>query len=275
MNLFEYALGSGLSVYPRLLGYYYFTELTQEELNDINKYDFVFIESDIPIPLKTKAIEFHTSADMTDDMIMWLNYDFSNVFPFCESEESEVPSVGFVGRCPILPCKDKDGNPTSVLHKGFENRYFAIQNLGKSMEVCTDFHVRYEPVGDSAGFYNRSIPTYKKDGPLFKNNMLANQYQICARGNANWSIRFYETLAYGRIPIYVDSGGKFPLNADIGPDDVPFLWVKDVQNIEQDLLEFHQSMRSMKLTQIQCRSFYLRSFTFKKQIQLFSDIWQH
>ena len=33
------------------------------------------------------------------------------------------------------------------------------------------------------------------------NNMLSSPFILCIRGNGNFSVRFYETLALGRIPV--------------------------------------------------------------------------
>ena len=160
-------------VYPGILGYNYFNTLTENDLAEINKHDFVFISSDIAAPIEScDAIQMHTSSD-SNDSVMWLPQSFADFERMPAAEYTEVPTVGFVGRLPIF--KQEQGY---ALHRGFEARSWALGQLHQSMEVCTDFHVRSEPAGDSCGFWNKSLPTYKKDGPLFKTNMLANQYQV-------------------------------------------------------------------------------------------------
>ena len=273
-NLFEHAL-KNYSVYPRILEYFYASEVAANPalVNEINQYDFVFIASDYAdkIPGCT-SIHMMTSADRTTDAVMWLQQDFSSVAQLPASEYTSVPVVGFVGRLPIF---------NTGIHAGFEDRCHAIQNLERSNEICTDFHIHTTPDGDSAGFWNKSRPDYKKNGPLFKTNMLACQYQLCTRGNANWSLRFYETLAYGRIPIYVDSGGKFPLNQEISPADMPFVYCRNVDVIEDKILEFHSNLpdeyypviNALPKCQEDCRRFYDEHFSQETQIRLFDDIF--
>ena len=47
------------------------------------------------------------------------------------------------------------------------------------------------------------------------NNILLAPFTICIRGNGNFSVRFYETLASGRIPILIDTDCVLPLNNEI------------------------------------------------------------
>lgn len=77
----------------------------------------------------------------------------------------------------------------------------------------------------------------------FYNNMIESQYVLCVRGAGNFSVRFYETLMMGRIPLYVHTDGYLPL-----PDVIDWkehvVWVdyKDRQNIANILLDFHQKL---------------------------------
>lgn len=256
-------------VYPEVLGYYYQDELRKnpEKLAEINEYDFVFVSSDFSEPIEgCDAVQLMTSSD-SKETVMWLQQPFNEIVKCCSSKYTEVPTVGFVGRCPIF--RTSIGNQ---LHKGFSERYTALKALGDSLDVCTDFHVRTEPAGDSAGFYNSSLPTYRKDGPLFALNMAANQYQVCARGNANWSLRFYETLRSGRIPVYIDSGGKFPLDVKFTPGECPFVWVSEGQSIVDEVLKFHNALdgdADLQWYQNECHDFFRAYFSQMAQIREF------
>lgn len=46
-------------------------------------------------------------------------------------------------------------------------------------------------------------------------NMLSAPFTICIRGNGNFSVRFYETLAIGRIPILIDTDCVLPFDNEI------------------------------------------------------------
>ena len=47
------------------------------------------------------------------------------------------------------------------------------------------------------------------------NNMLLSPFTLCIRGNGNFSVRLYETLAMGRIPVIIDTDCVFPLESQI------------------------------------------------------------
>ena len=47
------------------------------------------------------------------------------------------------------------------------------------------------------------------------NNMLSTPFTLCVRGNGNFSVRFYEALAIGRIPVLFDTDCILPLDDQI------------------------------------------------------------
>ena len=44
----------------------------------------------------------------------------------------------------------------------------------------------------------------------FVNNILGSDYTVCMRGGGNFSVRFYETLSLGRIPVFIDTDCLLP-----------------------------------------------------------------
>jgi hypothetical protein len=245
-------------------------------IDDINEYDFIFIASDYSnkIP-KVKSVQMMTSADRNSDAVMWLQQDYSMYKPLPQSEYTDVPTVGFVGRCPIY---EYNRNVESV-HPGFEERNKALNEISKSENICSDFHIRTHPTGTSAGFWDPSLPDFRKNGPLFKTNMIANQYQLCVRGNANWSLRFYETLAYGRIPLLIDTGGKWPIMGEMTTKELIkkygliFPVVYPGESIEEKLIGFHQLFFDFGWGQSMCRDFYDRLFGQYAQIYNFDKMF--
>jgi hypothetical protein len=74
----------------------------------------------------------------------------------------------------------------------------------------------------------------------FYDNILESHYVLCARGAGNFSVRFYETLMMGRIPLYVHTDGFLPLS-DIIDWKSHVVWIdyKDRHKISEILLDFH------------------------------------
>ena len=77
----------------------------------------------------------------------------------------------------------------------------------------------------------------------FYNNILESQYVLCVRGAGNFSVRFYETLMMGRIPLYVHTDGYLPLSNVIDwKKHVVWVDYKDRHQMANILLDFHQKL---------------------------------
>lgn len=77
----------------------------------------------------------------------------------------------------------------------------------------------------------------------FFQNIYESDYILCVRGNGNWSIRFYEALACGRIPIFVDTDCVLPGGGRINWKDC-CIWVEErnLGRIADIVSEFHASL---------------------------------
>ena len=95
----------------------------------------------------------------------------------------------------------------------------------------------------------------------FYNNILESQYVLCVRGAGNFSVRFYETLMMGRIPLYVHTDGYLPLNEEVDWK-AHVVWVdyKDRHNISEILLDFHKKLDQERIVSL-----------FKKNRKLWKD----
>ncbi len=79
----------------------------------------------------------------------------------------------------------------------------------------------------------------------FYNNIKDSDYVLCARGSGNFSVRFYETLAMGRIPVYVNTNGGLPLDNQIEwKDHVVWVEKSEINCIGEKINDFHKKMDS-------------------------------
>jgi len=75
----------------------------------------------------------------------------------------------------------------------------------------------------------------------FFDNIAHAQYVLCVRGAGNFSVRLYETLAMGRIPVYIHTDGFLPL-----PDLIDWkqhvVWVdaKHLDRLPDAIMAFHK-----------------------------------
>ena len=112
-------------------------------------------------------------------------------------------------------------------------RYKYLKQLEKSPEVEAHFILRDK--------YRAGVKTTEKKRVTrleFFENMESHPYTFCMRGVGNFSVRFYEALAMGRIPFVIDTDFSLPLNQDIN-------WDKHCVIVKADkmvasLIDFHQ-----------------------------------
>ncbi len=135
--------------------------------------------------------------------------------------KSDKPIIGFCGMAPrgkkvSEMMKVLAGNMKRSFEKTPWDRQEVISSshvrrqtldiLMSSKEVLSNFLIRDR--------YRNGVTNKKgkmKAAIEYFDNMRASQYVLCIRGAGNFSVRFYETLAMGRIPVFVDLDSPLPL----------------------------------------------------------------
>ncbi len=74
----------------------------------------------------------------------------------------------------------------------------------------------------------------------FYSNIANNEYTVCVRGAGNFSVRFYETLAMGRIPIFVNTDCILPLVEQVNWRS-HLIWAEknQISDLPQKVVGFH------------------------------------
>lgn len=86
----------------------------------------------------------------------------------------------------------------------------------------------------------------------FYNNILENQYTFCMRGGGNFSVRFYETLALGRIPILLNTHCKLPFENIINWNNhIVIINEKDYKETESKILNFNNKHNTNSFINLQ------------------------
>lgn len=77
----------------------------------------------------------------------------------------------------------------------------------------------------------------------FYENLRDSDYVVCVRGAGNFSVRFYETLAMGRIPVFInmDCALSFDNQFDWKKHIVQVEY-KDRKKVAQKVKEFHNAL---------------------------------
>ncbi|WP_296703177.1 exostosin family protein, partial [Algoriphagus sp.] len=109
-----------------------------------------------------------------------------------------------------------------------------LRSLENSKILQTDFLLR-------SHYKAGAITKEEKDKveKEFYSNIDSNLFTLCLRGMGNYSVRFYQTLAMGRIPVLIDTDSKLPFENRIPYEElivrIPF---QDRFNTEAYLLKF-------------------------------------
>jgi hypothetical protein len=98
----------------------------------------------------------------------------------------------------------------------------------------------------------------------FVRNVLNTDYTVCMRGGGNFSIRLYETLALGRIPVFIDTDCLLPFADKIPYREIfPWVDVKDLPRAADIVADFHQALSDQDFQDLQkiCRHLWVEHFT--------------
>jgi hypothetical protein len=129
------------------------------------------------------------------------------------------PSVGFVGRAGFAGVTDALRYAASALlapHPFKDGRYYRralVRALGADPRVDSRFVVRRRYSGHAV-----SIELAPEDARReYVENMAGAEFGLAPKGDGNYSLRFYELLSLGRIPVVPDTGVVLPLE-----DEIPY-----------------------------------------------------
>ncbi|MCL6294680.1 exostosin domain-containing protein [Jejuia spongiicola] len=125
----------------------------------------------------------------------------------------------------------------------------------------------------------KTIEDKQKTTQEFYQNIYNNAYTFCIRGAGNFSVRFYETLAVGRIPVLLNTDCRLPLSDIIDwKKHCVILDVTKKESLEEQILKFHNSKgedefetiqknnRNLWETHLKRESFFIKFYkVFKKQ----------
>lgn len=127
-------------------------------------------------------------------------------------------------------------------------RHKAIKILSKSMLVKTDFIIRSAYSGNIKSV-ELSLEQARKE---YIDNMHSSNYVLAPKGDGNYSIRFYEALSLGRIPVLIDTNVVLPLEDKINYDSfivrVPF---KEIKNIDRIISDHYKQLDNSSFAEIQ------------------------
>lgn len=206
--------------------------------------------------------------------------DPSEIFDRSESpyrKKQEKPTIGFCGYASVGAAKTL----WSVLRRVQLNlssrlgrydyeaipvipatimRARALKILSRHKAVKTRFIIRDKYTGTRA---QNTMTDHGDASQVFFSNIYDSDYTLCARGYGNWSYRFYETLACGRIPIFIDTESVLPVHSLDWKKYCVWVDESEVNHIGEKVADFHASLSQTDFVDLQaaCRRLWLEQFT--------------
>ena len=261
-----------------------------ESVKHLNKLVFVFISGDfgVKIPDFSNVRVFRCSGYQSKLPKSHLGLPVFHRDPIKRYYEQEtsmqrpyeaIPTIGFCGQASgSLSNRIKEHlrvlyrnlryyigldkmSPQKIQSTSF-NRFKILKHLQKASNIKPNFIIR-----DQYGGGVKHGRGATKVAEEYFENMKNSDYIICYRGAGNFSVRFYETLAMGRIPVYINTDGFLPLSNSINwKDHLVRVEPSEINNIEQKILDFHKALSAEQFEAIQIKNRKL----WKDQLNLWS-----
>jgi hypothetical protein len=202
-----------------------------------------------------------------------VKFDGGRLNPRCKSGR---PTVGFCGYAPPLGLpwgwkRLKESLRTACAasgllayapnHTGHSLRTRALRTLSRCQSLQTNFLFRENLAFSGVGTVMGDTPpeqalNFQRE---FYDNIVNSDYVLCARGYGNNSIRLYEALSCGRIPVFIDSDCVLPYDFLIDwkkycvwvtENELPFLGEK--------IADFHARLSNASFVELQysCRKLW-------------------
>jgi hypothetical protein len=166
-------------------------------------------------------------------------------------------------------------NEPQVIYPSTLRRNRVLRNLMNSDKVKTDFIIREKYRGGVKNEEEMFRTTME-----FYNNIRGTDYTVCIRGGGNFSVRIYETLANGRIPLFINTDSILPLDNIINwKDHVVWVEESEIKYIDEKLSDFHNEIHPDDFKQLQINNrnlwkeflssggFYCHLYDFVKKIK--------
>ncbi len=176
--------------------------------------------------------------------------------------KSETPTVGFSGWGSLTSRQEMHAiikelpdrlmslfdSRFGAKKKGVFYRRDAVSILEKSSKIKTNFLVRssYSGHTDTA---QKSPEVLRRE---FVENLLSSDYCLDIRGDANNTIRLFEILSVGRIPVILDTERNLPFSDQIDYSSFALIVdFRDLKRLPETIAEFNDSLSEEQFVSMQ------------------------
>lgn len=126
-------------------------------------------------------------------------------------------------------------------------RFHLLKKLSTSDKLTTNFILREKYRAGAKQEQDKD-----KTAQEYFQNIYDNGYTFCFRGGGNFSVRFYETLAMGRIPILINTDCRLPLSNLIQWENHCLIIDFDEKSeLVESIVNFHKNISENKFIEMQ------------------------
>lgn len=135
-----------------------------------------------------------------------------------------------------------DGHPAII--RRFE--YLKMLENDSRVDTSIIYRKKYR-----AGVHSKNDIERTED--TFYENIINNLFTFCYRGAGNFSVRFYEVLSLGRIPILINTDCMLPFDDTINWNDHALI-LDENDDIVSKIIEFYNKVTEEDISEIQARN---------------------
>ena len=284
-DIFQYEVAinnAAIVLLPFSINFYFDTkqQILLEEVNAIckasNKKAYGYISGDfgIQLPEFSNIIYFRQGgfksqlSNQNKGFPVALSDHFQRLFKLespIPNKKQDLPVIGFCGHATLSNSKRFKELVKCILENGkrFIKKPFnkvyepllasayerakLLSYFEQSTKVKTNFIYRENYRGGAVSEEQRTKTTVE-----YYNNILASDYVLCVRGAGNFSVRLYETLMMGKIPIFVNTDCLLPFEDKINwKNHVVWVEWKNRKNIAELVADFHSNLSSDEFVHLQ------------------------
>lgn len=179
-------------------------------------------------------------------------YNTKPTVGFCgQTDDSKIEALKELAKISIRNMLYYFGLRYQTPHNFITTKYLRsrlLRYFQTSSKINSNFILRKQHRAGVETLKNRD--THKTSLEFF-DNIKNSDYVLCVRGVGNFSVRFYETLAMGRIPVFVNTDCILP-HDDLLDWNKYVVWVeyKDRHRVAEKVAEFHSKLDSEKLNNL-------------------------
>lgn len=191
--------------------------------------------------------------------------DLSEIHPFFIRKKSTRPIVGFCGWAKVrsvqqwlkLHTRNLQNNLNQFFKleralgahkKGIYFRGKAISALENSSLVKTNFIIRSS--------FSGNIKTISLDSQKARieyiENIESSDFILSPKGDGNYSLRFYEALSLGRIPLLIDTDSVLPAEDELNYDSfILRVDYRDINRLDKIVADFYSKLTEEEFMSMQ------------------------